>query len=207
MHLNFGRCGALLGLIFSVSTASAAIVYSETISGDLANSGLIPTPIAVSAGSNQVLGVTGRGAAGLDRDYFRITIPAGLGLFGLTVLPGTASSGVAFIGMQAGAQVTLPTNAGDASGLLGWWHYSPADIDDDILPQMAIPANGSSGFDVPLGANTYSFWIQDFNAGVFPYGFDLSIAPVPEPRSALLVAIAIGAGVIARRRSSTVSSA
>jgi hypothetical protein len=204
MHSHSGSFLALLAFIFGVSTANAAIVYSEGTSGDLSNVGLTPTAITVLPGSNQILGDTGRptAAAAIDRDYFRITIPVGFGLFGITVLPGTTSGGVAFIGIQAGPQLTLPTNPPSAAGLLGWWHYSAADIGTDILEDMAIPANGSLGFDVPLATGTYAFWVQDFNVGLFPYAFDLSVSRVPEPGSALLVAIGVGAAVIARRRRS-----
>jgi len=200
MHLQSASHLVLLAVTFGISIARGAIVYDETISGDLSNSGLNPTAITVSPGSNQIFGVTGRGTAGVDQDYFSITIPADFGLFAITVLPGTTSGGVSFIGIQAGSQVTLPTNPADATGLLGWWHYSPADIQTDILGKMAIPAFGSSGFNVPLGAGTYTFWIQDFNAGTFPYGFDLDISRIPEPGSALLVAFGLGAALVFRIR-------
>jgi hypothetical protein len=108
---------------------------------------------------------------------------------------------VSFIGLQAGNQVTVPTSATDATGLLGWWHYSQADINTNILPEMAIPSTGSSGFSVPLGAGTYSFWIQDFNTGPLSYGFDLAVAPVPEPAtSSAVVAGLIGIAACIRRR-------
>jgi hypothetical protein len=51
----------------------------------------------------------------------------------------------------------------------------------DILPAMAIPAEGSSGFTAPLGGQ-YSFWIQELSPGTFPFGFDLElVSAVPEP--------------------------
>jgi hypothetical protein len=171
---------------------NAAIVYDEG-SGDLSNSGLSPTGVNVSLGSNQVLGTTGRVTA-TDRDYFTITVAPGLQLNAIMVLPGTTAGGTAFIGLQAGGQVTLPTNAASAVGLLGWWHYGASDVNTDILPQMAIPSEGSSGFSTPLGSGTYSFWIQDFNAGTFGYGFDLIVAETPEP--ATYGAVLAGLGMI-----------
>ena len=84
-------------------------------------------------------------------------------------------------------------------GLLGWWHYSPADIGHDILALAGIPASGSSGFTGPLGPGSYSFWIQDFNAGSFPYGFDFNLSPVPEPAS-WSAALLGAAALLARRR-------
>jgi len=182
-----------------VSSVHAATVYNEAISGDLSNSGLSPTGVTVGLGSNQVFGTTGLAGA-LDRDYFSITVAPGLQLNAIMVLPGTVSGGISFIGLQSGSQVTLPTNATTAAGLLGWWHYSPADINTNILPEMAIPANGSSGFSVPLGAGIYSFWVQDFNAGTFNYGFDLVVGQVPEPATYAAALAGLAMISILRRR-------
>jgi hypothetical protein len=54
-----------------------ATVYRESASGDLSNSGITPTVLPVSLGSNQIFGTTGRVTA-TDRDYFAITVPTGL---------------------------------------------------------------------------------------------------------------------------------
>ncbi len=96
-------------LILTVGLASLhpATIYSEATSGDLSNSGLSPTALSVAPGSNQIFGATGRGSTGIDLDYFTITVPSGLALAGLIVLPGTQSGGAfSFIGMQAGPQFT-----------------------------------------------------------------------------------------------------
>jgi len=178
-----------------------ATIYNEATSGDLSNSGLSPTPVSLALGSNQIFGTTGRGATAIDRDYFSLTVPSGLALTAIMVLPGTTSGGpVSFIGMQAGGQVTVSTGATDAVGLLGWWHYSPADINTNILPEMAIPAMGSSGFRVPLGAGNYAFCVQDFTAGSFNYGFDLAVGAVPEPATNAMVIGGLGIIAVLRRR-------
>jgi hypothetical protein len=188
-------CLAIAGL----STVGAATIYNEATSGDLSDSGLAPTSITVGLGSNQIFGTTGRGAA-LDRDYFTINVPLNFELAGITVLPGTQSGGVSFIGLEAGSQVTLPTTAADATGLLGWWHYSPSDINTNILPEMAVPSMGSTGFTPPLAADAYSFWVQDFNTGSFAYGFDISVAPAPEPATYGMVLAALGVLAVVRSR-------
>src|SRR5262245_65542933 len=54
--------------------AHGAVIYSEAISGDFSNSGLTPTPVTVSAGSNQIFGTTGN-VGGTDRDYFTFSVP------------------------------------------------------------------------------------------------------------------------------------
>ncbi len=169
--------------------------YNEAVSGDLSNLGLAPTAIGrLTPGSNSVFGTTGRGAAGLDRDYFTITIPAGYNLVSLTELPGTTVGGnVSFLGVQAGTQVTVPSSPSNAVGLLGWTHYGSDDILTNLLPRMGVPSLGSTGFSIPLAAGEYSFWIQDFNAGRFTYGFDFGVQAVPEPGS-LAPLLGIGTG-------------
>jgi hypothetical protein len=184
----------------------AGTVYNEAVGGDFSNSGLSPTTVTVAVGSNQIFGTTGRDANGMDRDYFTITVPVGLQVTSLMELAGTSVGGsVSFIGMQAGSQVTVPTNAADATGLLGWNHYGGASQDTDLLAGMSIPAQGSSGFTRPLSAGNYSFWIQDFNTGRFSYGFDLVLAPAasaaPEPQSyAMMLAGFVALLLLCKRR-------
>ena len=170
---------AAAGLLCS-PVAQGTVIYDESVSGDLSNSGLSPTLVAMAAGSNQILGTTGRGSEGVDRDYFTFTIPAGLELTSITVLPGTTVAGaVSFIGIEGGTQVTLPTNPMDATGLLGWLHYSAADINSDILGLMGAAADGSSGFVPPLTSGSYAVWVQEFSTGVSPYGFDFTLGATP----------------------------
>ena len=167
---------------------NAETVYREAVSGDLSNSGLTPTVIPVSLGSNQIFGTTGRVTA-TDRDYFTITVPTGLQIGQILELGGTAvGDAVSFFGIQRGSQVTLPTTATTADGLLGWTHYSPVNTGTDILPELQIPAEGSAGFTGALPAGNYAFWIQDFGAGTFSYAFDIRLtaattASAPEPAS------------------------
>ena len=168
------------------SIAHANTIYSESVNGELSNNGLTPTVIPVNAGSNIISGTTG-GNTGVDfRDYFTIFVPPGLELVSLIEMAGTQAGNVGFLGLQSGSQVTLPTNSVTADGLLGWVHYGAAASDINILPTMAVPANGSSGFATPLGSGNYAFWLQDSSAGTFQYSFNVVLTPVPElPTTAL----------------------
>jgi hypothetical protein len=58
------------------SNAHGVTVYSESVNGDLSNSGLNPTGIALGLGSNDIFGTTGQNAGVSDRDYFTLTVPA-----------------------------------------------------------------------------------------------------------------------------------
>jgi hypothetical protein len=169
---------ALLGCACTLTPqAFAAVSYDEAVSGDLSNSGLSPTVVSVSQGQTQVFGSTGRQSGVVDRDYFSFTIPAGQQLTSIVVLPGTTAANLSFLGMESGSQVTLPSNAASAAGLLGWTHYSPAS--GNVLPDMGVPAAGSAGFTPPLPAGTYSFWVQELSTGTYNYGFDFGLEPVP----------------------------
>src|SRR5258706_15086588 len=155
------------------SNAHALPVYSESVTGDLSNSGLTPTVITLALGSNEIVGTTGQPTTGVfDRDYFTITVPSNLKLAFVIEEAGTEAgqSGAfarGFLGIQSGPQVTLATNTATATGLLGWTHYVPTATDIDIFPAMGIAANGSTGFVPPLGPGTYSFWLQDTTVGTF----------------------------------------
>jgi hypothetical protein len=192
-----GRGGAAtlamlaLGLI-GAGAALASIIYDESVSGDLSNSGLSPTLLTVSLGSNQVFGTTGK-TTDIDRDYFTFTVPDGLELSAITLLPGTQTLGAlgeSFIGIEAGPQVTVSTSATDATGLLGWFHYGTGDIGTNILPLMGTAGLGSTGFTPPLPSGTYSFWVQEASAGTVAYGLDFTIA-TPEPGYWPIVAVGL----------------
>lgn len=146
--------------IFSITSVARAdvIAWNEAVNGEFSKNQLAPTPVTFISGGNDILGTDGpSGASGpFNPDYFNFTVPAGLALTAVMVLPGTMSAGpdnVSFIGIQAGTQIThVMTSPPSAAGLLGWWHFGPGDIGTDILPEMGIPAQGSSGFTPPLVA-------------------------------------------------------
>jgi len=188
-----------------LSDASAVTVYNESGSGDFSDSGFTPTPVTVSLGSNDIFGTTGRAASGVpDVDYFRINVPSGLGLSAIIVLPGTmgGGTGISFLGIQAGTQVTVPTSAVTAAGLLGFYLYGAADINKNILPAIGTAGNSSSGFVPPLGPGSYSFWIQEGATGTFPYGFSLVLAQVPEPSVFAMILVGLAMLLTMRRRES-----
>jgi PEP-CTERM motif len=169
--------------------AHAATAWDEALSGDLANLGTAPTPVSMVAGSNFISGATGRGAGGVDRDYFTFTLPVGLQLDALNVLSGTTFLGpesISFIAIQTGPQVTVDPLGNSPAGLLGWWLYGPNDIDTDIL-QLMGSSPGAVGYFGSLPAGTYSVWIQETGSGVANYRFDFQVSQVPEPTTALFM--------------------
>ena len=187
----------------ALSGAQAATAWDESVSGDLANVGTGPTAVTLGLGANIITGTTGRSAAGVvDRDYFVFTLPTGWRLDSVTMLPGTTflgPSGLSFIGVQAGTQVTVNPTGGSAAGLLGWWHYKQTDMGTDILPSIGL-GPGASGFVGSLPAGSYAFWIQETATGTAAYNFDFGVSAVPEaPTALLLMAGLAGLGFLRRR--------
>ncbi len=193
----------LTALIVPGAARADIVIYNESISGDLSNNGLAPTVLTVSPGGNEVLGTTGKTGTTIDRDYFTFTVPVGMELDAITVLPGTetlGALGLSFIGVEAGPQLTAPTTATDATGLLGWDHYGASDIGVDILPEMGTSGLGSTGFTGALPAGTYSFWVQEASAGAVNYGFDFTITPEPGTWALLLSMLALLGAITVRKR-------
>lgn len=177
----------------------AATVYDESTSGDLSGNGLTPTFVSLAAGSNVVTGTTGRQNGVVDRDYLSFTVPAGWQLSAITPLPGTSTvaGGLAFIGIEAGAQVTTPVT-GPATTLLGWHHYAAGDAGNNILPLIGAGA-GAIGFSGALAAGTYSVWIQETGTGTVPYVMEFTLSAVPEPGGAWLLLTGAMALAVCRR--------
>jgi hypothetical protein len=178
------------------SPARAATVWNEAIEGDLSSNGLTPTPVAMSVGSNRVLGTTGDSGSGIDRDYFRFTVPTGATLTSILLLENTTvSGGASFIGIQAGAQVTVSPLGAGAEDLIALGHYGNDQIGTDLLPVIRI------GSPVTLPAGTYSVWVQD-TGGPASYGFDFQLtgggASVPALSVGGLSALAVLLALVAR---------
>lgn len=195
------------------ATASAAVAgstgaiggWDEAVNGDLSGDGLAPSFVALMEGSNILRGTTGRNAdtSLVDLDYLTISVPSGFELTSMLVLDGTASIGFgSFIGLVAGDTFPVPPSAPDASGLLGWTLFDAGNVGGDLLLFMSAPSFGSVGFTPPLPAGEYSFWIQETGIGVASYNFDMTLAAVPEPATALslLGGLALLTAAARRRR-------
>ena len=152
---------AIAAACIGTVTSHAATMWDEAGNGDLSNDGLSPTPLVITMGYNRVLGTTGNGGQGIDRDHFTFTVPTGAKIASITLLDNTFVSGsVSFVGISAHPTVT-------AENLMGSMHYGTDLIGTDILPAMGITGGLPSG--------TYSVWVQE-TGGLVTYGFDFAMA-------------------------------
>ena len=205
---RFGIFGtaAACALAIAAAPATAGVSYTEDSSPDLSDSGLSPTVLDVGLGNNIIEGLTGRNGDGvIDRDYFTFTLAGGEALSQIIFTNGS-NIGLSFIGVQSGNQVTVDPAAADATGLLGWYHYSSADLGTDLLDNMGVASAGSTGFTGPLGPGTYSFWVQEASPGApvgYRFNFIVSefVGDVPEPATWAMMLLGFGAAGVALRRS------
>jgi hypothetical protein len=176
----------------------AAVVWDEAVNGPFGDFDHQTQLGAFKLGDNEIRGVTGQTSPGVfDRDYFTFTVPAGLGLAELIVINATSAGplGISFIGIEAGTAITVPPTPTppDASFLLGWRHYGPDDIGNDILAAIGspIPPMGAAGFTPPLGPGSYAVWIQETGMCNCVYDFDFVLVPEPASMAGLFTGLAL----------------
>ena len=85
-----------------------------------------------------------------------------------------------------------------AGPLLGYVHTAGTLRGTDILDDMGA-GFGAMQFTPPLGPGDYSFWMQQINAVLTTYTFDLVVVPEPSV-AALLAAGLVGLAVTRRLR-------
>ncbi len=157
--------GQLLAMYIDPSIPGpTALAYSEAIGGDFSDDHLNPSDLVLREGTNGIGGTFGQGATPKvpDLDYVTLTVPAGLSLDQLILVDADVGGAFSFIGVEEGQQVTAPPEAGDPSLLLGWTHFGSGDEGTDLLPAMAA-GGGAIGFDPPLTAGFYTFWLQELD--------------------------------------------
>ena len=157
-------------LACQAAMASHAAVWDESLAGDLSNNGLAPTSLVFVVGANQVLGSVGNSGQGVDRDYFKFTVPPGATLTSLKLLGNTSVSGAdSFLALQVGPQVTVTPSGAGVENLLGFTHYGTEQIGTDILPLVVF-----NNFNGGLPSGTYSVWLQE-TGGRVEYGLEFGI--------------------------------
>lgn len=188
--------GGLLALA-SAAVAGPGFVYDEAVDGDLSDDWLAPTQLpAFGLGLSVVtMSVVDSNETFGDRDYFTITIPAGFQLNSLDLLFLDANGGddIAFIGVQAGDQVTVDPLFPNPAPLLGFALTQQSDVGTDIQELLVGEAN------TPLGPGQYSFWVQQTGQDLTTLSLGFNVGIIPTPGTLGLAGLA-GLGLMRRRR-------
>jgi hypothetical protein len=184
---------ASMALALTAMPSSGAVIYNETINGDLSGAFASPTPLVLAVGGNTIIARIGNngntGATnGSDADYFTVTLGTGESLVSMTLDSYTFSPsnpGVSFAGYIPAAAF-----AGQAGG-----NIAGSSLFNASSGNLLVDFTGSS---TPLGAGAYSFWFQETSANIVSYQLTLNV--VPEPSSALLGACGVLLFIARRRR-------
>ncbi|MCY2976872.1 MAG: PEP-CTERM sorting domain-containing protein [Planctomycetota bacterium] len=186
--------------------AQAALIYNESVNGELSGTIGIPTVIGtLDLGINNVIGSTT--SSPLDRDFWIITIPTGQRLSTVTLRSYTTTdaAGGGFMAVYTGTLTTIPTNdVAGQSQLLGGTLVGFAagrsqgdNVLDDLGLSTAVP--NAQKFSGPLPAGTYTFWTQEAT-GNQTYNYEFNVTAVPEPSTIALVGLLLGGLFVRRRR-------
>lgn len=170
-------------LLLAAAPCRADLLWNEPSQGDLSNDRFNPTHFNLTLGDNQLIGFYAGddGTGTFDRDYYSLTIPAGMQLAQINCEAYFSIDLFSFIAIQPGPTFPNDPTTVEPGDLLGWHHLNISDVGNDILP--AIGQNGQ-GFLPPLPAGTYSFWGQQMDD---PTDYVLNFVVIPAPSPALLL--------------------
>jgi len=193
---------AVVALAISSTPSSAAVVWDESLNGDLSNAQGTPTALILEEGINTLAGKVSSPSD--SQDFVSLFVPAGQFLSSIILTVYTSADGKAFTGVQAGSSfVGSPFSA---SSYAGYAHFGSgatngAVVGADVLAIMADPALavGATGLSIPLGTGVYTFLIQQTGTSLTSYQFDYEV--VPEPSTCMLTAAGIAVIAWWRRRS------
>lgn len=177
--------------------------WSEAVDGDLSDDGDVPTLLTFTPGSNFIQGTMGSlgGTGPLDPDVWRFTVATGyyLTAIDLTEYSAPTSGNQSFMAIAQGDSINMTDPSQHLSN--GLWGKEVDGFGNTYTNLLAIldagPEYGGYGFDGPLPAGDYTFWIQE-GAEQITYGINFVTTPVPEPGSACLLGVA--ALLLMRRR-------
>ena len=183
---------------FTAGLASADLMWDEAIDGDLSGDYQNPTQLYTKGVNNHVIFTTVGANPDQDREYFTFEVAEGYELVSI-ILDGFETdpeTNLGFIGIAEGSTFPTPPDAPDVTSLLGYYLPGVNDIGEDILQAMGS-GGGSQGFSGPLGAGSYSFWVQETGPSTDNWDLNFIVTEVPSPGALALLGLA---GLAGRRR-------
>jgi hypothetical protein len=171
----------------------AAVVWDESVNGDVSNDPSAPTQMNLSVGTNSFVA----SMPGSDLDFFSVHVPTGSVLSAIYNPVYDSIDQVSFIAIGPGTSIPNGVLTDDPTGLLGYTHFGPGAFDpgEDLLVDMSVLQFGVPGFTRPLPAGSYSFWVQQQSSVDENYQLDLVVDAVPEPASAVLLFVGCVCGL------------
>jgi hypothetical protein len=172
-----------------VGSSQAAVIYDESINGDLAT--FSNTTLTFSAGSNTLLGSAAFGPT-TDFDGFLFNIGVGQVLNSVTYR---------VLNSSIDPNTTALT---EGYSLYSGGHYQGASLFNvtlNILSQVPVSAIDNSPFLSPgVYAISPSFLSRSGNGGSWNYEVVFNVTEVPEPGSLALAGLGLSGLLVARRR-------
>lgn len=189
MHrLAFATLLALPGFFVH---AQPVFVYDEALLGDLSGFGSAPTALAFLPGQNIVVGTMG-GEPTSDPDIIRFTIDPGYALTSIYLEP-LEPAERSFFALAEGPTINMTDGTTHLGNLLTYFY-------GELLGELSLGGEyGGQGFSTPLGAGTYTTWIQEVSTRV-DYSLVYTITAIPEPASSPVLAALVTATFVACRR-------
>jgi len=176
--------------------AGAIPLWTESIDGDLSNNRLAPTAVSINAtGSYTLIGTMGAG----DLEYLAVTLAPGLSLQTLQHVAYVSTDAISFIAVQNSPTFTEPPLGTDIANLLGWTHFGAATVATNILDDICAGAF-AIGCTPPLGASTYSWWLQQASGSLTSYTLNFNVNAIPEPGTLPLIGLGLAVLAAAKRR-------
>lgn len=197
MHSTFhtavrARLFGVVLLLASASLAPAALFYDESVSGDLSNLGSAPTVLDFSLGVNRVTGTMG-GEPDSDPDIITFTIQPGQFLTSIFLEPLNPAER-SFYAIASGPTINMT----DGNAHLG--NYLTYQF-GELIGELSLGGEfGGTGFTIPLGAGTYTAWIQETSTRT-DYTLAYTVVPESSAYPALAGALALATALLRRRRS------
>ena len=182
--------------------------------GDLSDDNTLPTDLGFfpsgAGGASQTSSVLGQTDSG-SADIFTFRIATGNVLNEIVLANYAEGDAAMFVAIASGdefpnsyEEINDPFFA-DTDAWLGGTTAGDLDFGMDILERMSLGSVAGTGFDVPLEAGQYTFYIQQTGPlNLDTLDFNVSATAVPEPSSLLALSLAtlgfVGYGRAKRRR-------
>jgi len=161
---------SLAGAQSSDESSGDVALFDEAVDGEISDDAANSTIVQLDLGSNFLNGAVTAG----DIDYVTVIVPEGHELSALELVGYESDNDRSFIGVQPGSVFTELPDSVDVTNLLGFTLFGTGTLGTDILPLIG-QGEGAEGFNAPLPAGDYTFWIQETGDIVSSYSFDFQV--------------------------------